>query len=80
MSETKSYHDYNYKAEFQICKNIKEFERQNISMSRTPLDSNTIGTNTTNTKISHLDLTPVGTKTPDPNPLTQPTESPKQKK
>ena len=28
-----------------------------------------------NAKTSHLESTPIGTKTPDPNPRTQPTES-----
>ena len=64
MSEAKSDHDYNYKTEFQICKENKEFERQIIFMSRPPLDSTHIDTNTTNTKISHLYSTPVGTKMP----------------
>ena len=51
MSGAKSDHDYNYKAEFQIWKYSKEFEQQNIFMSRPPLDSTLIVTNTTNTKI-----------------------------
>ena len=38
------------------------------------MDSTLIGTNTTNAKILHLNLTTVGTKTPDPNPLTRPIE------
>ena len=75
MSGAKLDQDYNYKTEFQICKKSKEFERQNILMSWPPLDSSHIGVNTTNVKISHLDLTPVGKKTPDPKPLTLPTES-----
>ena len=33
ISAEKSYHDYNYKTEFQICKENKEFKRQNILMS-----------------------------------------------
>ena len=33
MSAAKSDHDYNYKTEFQIWKENKEFERQNISIS-----------------------------------------------
>ena len=66
MSAWKSDHDYNYKTEFQIWKENKEFERQNISMIWPPLDSTHVGTNTSNAKISHLDLTPVGTKNPYP--------------
>ena len=57
-----------------------EFERQNISMSRPPLDLTHIGTNTTKEKISYLGSTPVSTKIPDPKALTRPTESSKAKK
>ena len=52
MSESKSDHEYNYKAGFKIWKENQEFERQKISMSQPPLDSTTIGTNTT--KVNHL--------------------------
>ena len=76
-SEEKSDHDYNYKNEFQIWKDNKEFEPQFFSMIRPPLYSTPVGTKTTNTKISHLDSTTVGTKTPDTKPLTIPTESSK---
>ena len=79
MSAEKSDHDYRYKTDFQIWRENQEFERQNISMSRPPLDSNPIVTKNTNVTTSHLDLTPVGTKTSDPNPLTQPTDSSKRK-
>ena len=74
MSAAKSDHDYNYKTDFEIWRGNQEFERQNISMSWPPLDSTPIGTNMTNSKTSHLDLTHVGTKTPDPKPLTRPME------
>ena len=50
MSEAKSEHDYNLKTEFQIGKDNKEFERENILMSQRPLDSTPIGRNTTNEK------------------------------
>ena len=43
------------------------------------MDSTPIGTNTTNAKISHFDLTHVGTKTSVPKQLTLPTEFPKRK-
>ena len=46
-------------------------------MSHPPLESTPIGTNKANTQKLHLDLTPVGTKTPDPKPIKLPTESPK---
>ena len=48
-------------------------------MSRPPLYLTPIGTNTTNEKIPHFEWAPVGTKTPDPKPLTLPTESSKRK-
>ena len=48
-------------------------------MSRPPLYLTPIGTNTTNEKIPHFEWAPVGTKTPDPKPLTLPTESTKLK-
>ena len=38
MSAAKSDNDNNYKTKFQIWKENKEFERQNILMSRPPLD------------------------------------------
>ena len=48
-------------------------------MIRPPLDSNPIGTNTPNARISNLDLTPVGTKTPYPKQLTLSMELSKRK-
>ena len=38
------------------------------------MDSTTIGTNTTNGTMSPIDSLPVGTKIPDPTPLTRPKE------
>ena len=46
VSEEKFDYDYNYKTEFQIWKENKEFERQKISMSQPPLELTPIGTNT----------------------------------
>ena len=46
-------------------------------MSQTPLNLTPIDMNKTNAKTSHFDSTPVGTKIPDPKPLTPPTESSK---
>ena len=77
MSAENSDHYYNYKSVFQIWKESKNFERQNILMSRPPLDLTPFFTNTKNAKVPHLDLTPVSTKMPDPKPLTRPTESSK---
>ena len=74
-----AYHDYNYKTELKIWKENKEFERQNISKAQPPLDSTPIGTNTSNAKISHLELTTVDTKTPDPKTQTPPIEYSKRK-
>ena len=42
-------------------------------MSRPPLESTPIGTTTTYIETSHLGLTPIDKKTPDPKPLTLPT-------
>ena len=50
MSATKSDHDYSHKTNFQIWKENKEFERQNTSMSRPPLELTPIDTNTKNKK------------------------------
>ena len=77
MSAEKSYHDYNYKTDFDIWGGNQEFERQNIPMSQPRRYSTTIGRKKKNTKTSHLDLTPGGTKISYPKPLTQPTESSK---
>ena len=75
--EAKSDYDYNYKFDFQIWNKNKEFERQNISMSRPPLDSTPVGTNMPNAKILSLDMSPVGAKIPYPKKLTLTMESSK---
>ena len=75
MSASQPDHDDNYETDFEIWRENKEFEHQNISMGRPPLELTRIGTDTTNEKRSHLESTPVGTKMPDPKPLTRPTES-----
>ena len=77
MSAPKSDKDYNHKTEFKFWEENKKFERQNNLMSQPPLDLNPFGKNMTNSKMSHLDLTPVGTKNSDTNPLTQLTKSSK---
>ena len=43
-------------------------------MSQPPLELTPIGTKISHTKLSHLDLTPVGAGTSDTKPLTVPTE------
>ena len=58
MSAAKLDNDYSYKTDFEIWRENQEFERQNISMGQPPLDSNHIGTNTTNVTTSHLELNP----------------------
>ena len=50
MSEIQSDYAYNYKTEFKIWKENKEFEHQNILMSRPPLYLTPIGMNTKNAK------------------------------
>ena len=47
-------------------------------MSQPHLNLTPLGTNTTNGKTSPIHLIPVGTKTPEPMPLTRPTELPEQ--
>ena len=44
VNEAKSEYDYNYKTEFQLWKENKEFFCQNILMSQPPLDSTHVGT------------------------------------
>ena len=48
-------------------------------MSQPPLGSTHIDTKTINRTTSHLESTPIATKTPDPNPLKRPTDLSKQK-
>ena len=74
MSKTGSEQDYNSKTDFETRRKNQDFGRQNNSMSRPHLDLTPLGTNTTNGTTSPIDSIPVGTKTPDPTPLTQPTE------
>ena len=62
MSEQK----YNSINDFETRRENQYFERQNISMSRPPLDSTPFGMNTTNGTMSPIDSIPVGTKTPEP--------------
>ena len=73
MSAERSDQEYNYKTDSEICRENQDFGRQNILMSQLPLDSTPIGTNTTNVIMSQFDSNLIGTKTLDPNPLTQPT-------
>ena len=79
MSAERLDQDYRYKPDFEIWRENQDFGRQNISTSRTPLDSTPIGTNTTNGTMSNLDSIPIGTKTPEPMPRTRLTELSKRK-
>ena len=74
-SAARSNQNYRYKTDFEIWRENQDIGRQNILMSPLTLDSTPIGMNTTNRKTSKLDLTPIGTKTPEPTPLTRPMES-----
>ena len=85
MSGTGSEQNYSYKTDFETRRKNQDFGRQNISMSRPPLESTTFGMNTTNGTTSPIDSIPVSTKTTYPIPLTRPmdfstrpTESPTQ--
>ena len=66
MSAARSDQDYSYKTDFEISRENQEFERQNILLSRPPLDSPTIGKNTTNVTTSQLDSTPIEKKRQTP--------------
>ena len=79
VNEAKSDYDYNYKTEFQIWRENKEFERQKNSMSQPPLEWTPVGTNKSYSKIKLLESTTVGAKMPDPKPLTLPTKLSKRK-
>ena len=73
VSRMGSEQNYNAKTDFETRRENQDFGRQNNSMSRPPLDSTPIGTDTNKGKTSPIDLIPVGTKTTEPTPLTPPT-------
>ena len=68
MIRTRPEQKYSSKNDFETRRENQYFERQNISMSRPPLDSNPFGINTTNGATSPIDSIPVGTETPEPTP------------
>ena len=70
--------DYNYKTDFDIWKENKEFELQNNAGIQPLLDSPPVVTKMSDAKIPPLDSTPIGAKTS--NPKTPTTESSKRKK
>ena len=61
MSAARSDQDYSSKNYFDIWREIQEFRRQNISMSRPILDLTPIYTNMKNVATSQMDSTPIGT-------------------
>ena len=73
MSGMGSEQNYSYKTDFETRRENQGFRRQNISMSRLPLDSTPLGINTTNGKTSQIYSIPIGTKMPNPTPQTRPT-------
>ena len=78
VSRTGSEQDYNAKADFETRRENQDFGCQNNSMNRSLLDLTHLGTNTANGTTSHIDSIQLGKKTPEPTPLTQPTELPEQ--
>ena len=54
MSGTRPQQNYSYKTDFENKRINQDFWRQNISMSRLPLESTTIGTDTTNITTSPI--------------------------
>ena len=65
---------YSSKTDFETRRESQDFGRQNNSMSRPPVYSTSIGTNTTNITTSPIDLIPVRTKMPEPTPQTLPAD------
>ena len=65
MIATRSEQKYSYKTDFVIWRENQAFGRQNISMSQPPLESNPIGTNSTNITTSPIESIPIGIKIPD---------------
>ena len=79
MSGTKSKNHFNLKSEFETRREKmadKDFRRQNSSMSQPLLDSTPLYTKTTNGTTSPIESIPVGTKMPEPTPMTRTTELP----
>ena len=74
MRKIKAKNHYNFKSDFETRREIQYFDQENISMSRPTLDSTPLGTNIANETTSPIDSIPVGTKTPEPTPLTRPKE------
>ena len=78
-SGTKAKNYYNFKSEFETGREKmadQDFGRQNYPISQPTLDLTPLGKNSTNRTTSPIDSIPVGTKTPDTMPLSQPTVFP----
>ena len=76
MSRTRPEQNYSSKTDSETRRENQDFEHQNNSTSRPPLDSTTLGTNTTNRTMSPIDLITVGTKKAEPTQRTRPTDYP----
>ena len=64
MSRTRPEQNYSSKTDFETRRENQDFERQNNSTSRPPLDSTTLGTNTTNGTMSPIVSLTTGTTIP----------------
>ena len=62
MSGTRSEKNYSSKPDFETRRENQDFGRQNSYMSRPPLDSTRLGTNTNNGTMPPIDTIPVRTK------------------
>ena len=65
MITTRLEQDYSYKTYFEIWSGNQDFGRQNISISRPPLESTPIVTNKTTVAMSQLYYIPIIKKTPE---------------
>ena len=70
---TRSEQNYSAKTDFETRRENQDFGRQTNSMSRPSLDLTPLGTNTKNGTTPPIDSITVGTKTPEPMPLSPPT-------
>ena len=66
MSTTRLEQDYSQKTDFDIWRENKDFGRQNISMSRPPLDSTPISMNIINRTTSPIDSITIQNKSYNP--------------
>ena len=64
--------NYSAKTGLETRRGNQDLGRQNNYMSRPPLDSDPLGTNTNTGTTSPIESIPVGTKMPEPTPMTPP--------